>query len=168
MLLALTVESNRYLRVNGASSGLRQIRASLKREPIAAPNSILRQIATTSIRVGNACEDCCPRARHIPRAIRRTTDRRKLDPLVPLEYLKVHRNAGCGFAEHHVQYMCRNRAHSASHFPRRICVICRCCSAASLNSVARLLAMRRLRMASISSALLPVAQTMYVKPNRCS
>jgi hypothetical protein len=38
-----------------------------------------------------------------------------------------------------------------SHFPRRICVICRCCSAASRNSASRLLARRRLRIASISS-----------------
>ena len=52
-----------------------------------------------------------------------------------------------------------------NHLRNRSCVINRCCSAASCNSVAASFCIRSRKIASISAALRPVAQSKNIRPN---
>jgi len=148
MRLAAAIEENAYLRIDAGAAVSLEINGVLKREPVGPGRRIWLEIAATPISIRDAR---CDR-----------------DPLSTLTPFKRDGNRRCRLSQHSVEHMRRDSTHSTSHFPRRISVICRCCSAASRNSVSRSLANRRLRMASISSALFPVAQTIYVKPKRCS
>ena len=59
------------------------------------------------------------------------------DPIGLVPFLQRHGNLRGGFSKDGIKYVRGDSAHSTSHFPRRICVIWRCCSAASRNSVSR-------------------------------
>src|SRR6266849_1986482 len=67
-----------------------------------------------------------------------------------------------------IENVCSNRAHSLSSFSNLSRVIFRCSSAATRNSVPGSFRKRALRIASISSEVFPVAQTMKMKPKRSS
>src|SRR6266576_1091040 len=72
------------------------------------------------------------------------------------------------FAASSVQNVSRNLAHPVTHFLSRMCMICRCSSAACCSSVASSLCNRRRRISRISLADFPVAQTIKIRPNFCS
>src|SRR5271156_6068998 len=114
----------------------------IKSEPVGAglKNSLSRkQLLHAPIAIGRLCGQLAPGSlclvfEHNPYAHSRTSQR-------------------C------IEDVCRDSAHSSSHFLSRSWVICRCCSDASRNSLASSFSSRRKRIASISSADLPLAQT---------
>ena len=67
-----------------------------------------------------------------------------------------------------IKYVGGDGAHLLSSFSNLRRVIFRCSSAAIRNSAPGSLHIRSFRMASISAEVLPVAQTMKMKPKRCS
>src|SRR6266576_3614961 len=81
---------------------------------------------------------------------------------------QAHRHTRSGFALCRIQNVSRNLAHPVTHFLSRMCMICRCSSAASCSSVASSLCSRRRRISRISLADFPVAQTIKIRPNFCS
>ncbi len=134
------LESDCDFGIDGGAVILREIRAGCEDEPVRSWDRVGRQIRAASIMI---CVCTCDGF-----------------PVLIFVSIKPDGDANRGLAGDCVENVRRDLAHEINHFPRRICVICRCCSAASLNSVTRSLASLRLRMASISSALLPVAHTM--------
>src|SRR5580698_7675724 len=144
VLVAAAGKDEHNLRIDALAPLVRQVRAGFKGEPVDARQTVLHQVAASPVGVRLALSHLCPGA-----------------SLAPIEGVpfKTDRNACGGFAHHCVQHVCRNLTHSTNHFPKRICVICRCCSDASRSSASRLLASRLFKIASISSALLPVAHT---------
>src|SRR3989440_2819300 len=82
--------------------------------------------------------------------------------------LQAHRHTRSGFALGRIQNVRRNLTHPVIHFLSRMCMICRCSSAASCSSVASSLCSRRRRISRISLADFPVAQTIKIHPNFCS
>jgi len=67
-----------------------------------------------------------------------------------------------------VENMCGDCAHWLRSFSNLRRVIFRCSSAATRNSVTGSFCMRTFKLLSISSGLLPLAQTMKMKPKRFS
>jgi hypothetical protein len=88
----------------------------------------------------------------------------------PVGHLKFEpgRHAVGGLAARRVQYVCGDGAHDVRSFSNLNLVIFRCSSAAIRSSVGLSLCRRWLRIASISGEDFPVAQTMKMKPKRCS
>src|ERR1700751_5862571 len=85
--------------------------------------------------------------------------RTELAPFAAIAPLQRDMHAARWTPARNIQDVRRDSAHSASHFLSRSCVICLCCSSASRSSVASSFSSRRSRIASISSADFPVAQT---------
>ena len=117
MLRAAAMERDRDLRIDACAAEPRHIFTRCKCEPIVPCTRIRRQTAAAPSRIGHA--GCNAR------------------PSSAREFFKPNRNTRGRLAQHCVQYVRRNCAHSTNHFPKRICVIWRCCSAASRNSAAR-------------------------------
>src|SRR5215469_7014200 len=61
--------------------------------------------------------------------------------------VETQKNCGRGFATRSVENVGGDTVHAVSHFLRRSLVMCRCCSAASRNSVSPSLCILRRRMA---------------------
>jgi len=137
-----------HFRINTWPALASEICARIEGKPIRSCFLTPREFAAPSIRIGCAHHN--------------------VEPCIVLALFQPQCDADGRLAEHCIKDMRRNCTHSISHFPKRICVICRCCSAASCNSVSLVLPSRRRRIASISSALFPVAHTMYVNPKRSS
>jgi len=148
MRLAGAIEEDVYLGIDAFAAASFKVSARVKGQTVNTGGCSWRETAASSVSIRGA--------------------RRNGDPLSVFALFKHNRDSLRRLAKDCIQHMRRNLAHSISHFPKRSCVICLCCSAASCNSAPRLFASRRLRIPSISSALFPVAQTIYVKPNRCS
>ena len=81
---------------------------------------------------------------------------------------KPHRHATGRTSARGIENMGRDCAHWLSSFSNLSRVIFRCSSAAMRNSVPGSFCKRSLRIASMSAELLPVAQTMKMKPKRSS
>src|SRR6201996_3701431 len=121
--LAVAVENDGDFRIDAGACFVLHICTGGEREPINSFCGVGREIAAASVDVGCTCAD--------------------LGPHVTMRSVKPNGDAHGRLAEHGVENMCRNPAHCVSHFPRRICMICRCCSAASRSSVCLSLLKRR-------------------------
>lgn len=81
---------------------------------------------------------------------------------------KPHRYAAGRTSARGIEDMCGNCAHGLSSFSNLSRVILRCSSAAMRNSLRGSFCKRAFRIRSISVEVLPVAQTMKMKPKRSS
>lgn len=145
MPFSVAGERDADFRIQAGAAVALQVFAGFEGKPVRASRGILRKIAAAAVGVGFTGGDrspapCVASVNFMP--------------------FEANGNSRSGLAAHRIQYMRSNDAHSTNHFPKRIWVIWRCCSAASRNSISRLLARRRFSIASISAVLLPVAHTM--------
>ena len=137
---AIAMKRDHNLRIDAFAAAPFQIGMRVERQTKVALRGVSRKTAAATIAVCDSLRDQLP--------------------VLALPDVKLHNNPSAGSPQDRIENMRRDLAHEANHFPSRIWVICRCCSAASRNSVSRSLSNLRFRIANISSALFPVAQTM--------
>src|ERR1700682_4458906 len=103
MMLTIDKECNRDLRVDTSASVLSKISIHRETEAVRSSAAVRAKIAATSVSIGRALTQSDPSLIHV--------------------LLKMHMDFGRRLAQHGVQNMRGNCAHTCNHFLRRICVI---------------------------------------------
>src|SRR5579863_3190091 len=109
--IAAEFEGNSYLRIDGGTSTIGKVLARGEVDAVGAGPGIGREGAATPVGVGKGLVDA--------------------HPGFVLLLVQSDANPCAGFAQNDVENMGCDCAHCASHFLRRMCMIWRCCSAAS-------------------------------------